>query len=83
MALLEKDKLEKIPPKRCNSQIKIARATYFSEQYGNKRYFQLGTFGASGNSENQTIRFDKETAIHLIQIFVEEFELQVDSIKFK
>lgn len=29
MALLEKDKLEKIPPKRCNSQIKIARATYF------------------------------------------------------
>lgn len=76
MALLNKAKMQRIEPKNIKQQIEIAKAEYFSVDYCGKKYFQIGTFGKSGKSENQTIRFDRETAIFLIEIISEEFDLQ-------
>lgn len=71
MALLNKTKMQKIEPKNIKQQIEIAKAKYFSVDYCGKKYFQIGTFGKSGESETQTAIFDRETAIFLIEIIRE------------
>ena len=79
MAILEKDKIHKVKPKTTQrKQIIIARSEYFSTKQNGKQYFQLGTFGEKGDSEGQTLRFDKDTAIFLIDILIKEFDLQTD-----
>lgn len=83
MGILEKDKLHKVESKKFKKeQVIIAKSEYFSAEIDGKRFFQLGTFGEKGNSEGQTIRFDRDTAISLIDILIKEFDLQTD-IKFK
>lgn len=85
MGILEKDKLYKITDKKFKKeQIIFARSEYFSAEIEGKRFFQLGTFGEKGDSEGQTIRFDRDAAIFLIDILIKEFDLQADiKVSFK
>ena len=85
MAILEKDKIYKVKPKTTQrQQIIIAKSEYFSIMQNGNQYFQLGTFGEKGDSEGQTLRFDKDTAIFLIDILIKEFDLQADiKVSFK
>lgn len=85
MGILEKDKLHKVEPKKFKEkQIIFARSEYFIGENDDKRFFQLGTFGEKGKSEGQTIRFDRDTAIFLIDVLIKEFDLQADiKISFK
>ncbi|MGX2972962.1 hypothetical protein [Helicobacter sp. T3_23-1059] len=85
MAILEKDKLHKVEPKKIQKeQIVIARSEYFCAKHNGKQYFQLCTFGKKGDSEGQTLRFDRDTAIFLIDLLIKEFDLQADiKVSFK
>ena len=84
MGILEKNKLHKKPKKFKGEQIIFAKSEYFSAEIEGKRFFQLGTFGKKGDSEGQTIRFDRDTAIFLIDILIKEFDLQADiKVSFK
>lgn len=85
MGILEKDKFHKVEPKKFKKeQIIFARSEYFSAEIEGKRFFQLGTFGENGDSEGQTIRFERDTAIFLIDVLIKEFDLQADiKVSFK
>lgn len=85
MGILEKNKLHKIKAKNFKEkQIIFAKSEYFIGKIKGKQFFQLGTFGKKGKSEGQTIRFDRDTAIFLIDILIKEFDLQADiKISFK
>lgn len=85
MGILEKDKLYKITDKKFREeQIIFARSEYFIGEIEGKRFFQLGTFGEKGDNEGQTIRFDRDTAIFLIDMLIKEFDLQADiKVSFK
>lgn len=85
MGILEKNKLHKIKAKNFKKeQIIFAKSEYFIGENDDKRFFQLGTFGEKGKSEGQTIRFDRDTAIFLIDILIKEFDLQADiKVSFK
>lgn len=66
MAEIQKDKIHKIKP--------IVVGKYFSDIHNGKKYFQLAT--GLDDTQTQIIRFYKDTAIHLIQILIDEFELE-------
>lgn len=85
MGILEKDKLHKITNKNFKKeQIIFARSEYFIGKIEGKQFFQLGTFGEKGDNEGQTIRFDRDTAIFLIDVLIKEFDLQADiKVSFK
>ncbi|RDU51648.1 hypothetical protein [Helicobacter sp. MIT 01-3238] len=85
MGILEKDKLHKVEPKKFKEkQIIFAKSEYFSAKIEGKQFFQLGTFGEKGDNEGQTIRFDRDTAIFLIDVLIKEFDLQADiKVSFK
>ena len=86
MGILEKDKLHKAvkSKKFKEKQVVIAKSEYFTGEIDGKQFFQLGTFGEKGNKEGQTIRFDRDTAIFLIDILINEFDLKADiKVSFK
>lgn len=53
----------------------IRETTYSVAQIGNEKLFQIQTYGAQGVSAGpkQIIQFDKERAIELVKILLNEF----------
>lgn len=81
MAEIQKDKIHKIKPKQFATQ-QIVVGKYFSDIHNGKKYFQLAT--GLDDTQTQIIRFYKDTAIHLIQILIDEFELETNlKVNFK
>lgn len=69
MAIIHKDRIEKRESNTHKSQ-EVVDCNYFSilDYYSNKKYFQLNT--GQGGAVTQNIRFDRDTAIFLIDILI-------------
>ncbi len=61
------------------SKHKDAETIYFSTEINGEKIFQLSTLGSSTRevkgAVSQTLQFDKNSAIELIEILKKEFEL--------
>ncbi len=78
MAIIHKDIMKECKPSRDVFQAQVDNCSYFSSSYCGKKYFQL-TWNQGNN-----IRFDRDTAIFLIDILIREFNLQADiKVSFK
>lgn len=55
----------------------VRETTYSSTVIGGEKLFQIQTYGAEGStgSAKQTIQFDKQRALELIDILKKEFNL--------
>ena len=55
----------------------VRETTYSSTVVGGEKLFQIQTYGAEGSmgSAKQTIQFDKQRALELIDILKKEFNL--------
>ena len=80
MAIIHKDIIKEHKPSRSVSQNNQVSCRYFSSStYWNKQYFQLDMETSVSN-----IRFDRDTAIFLIDLLIKEFNLQADiKVSFK
>lgn len=78
MAYIEKNKFHKIQKDR-SSKHKTVTASYSIFEIGNKKYFQIDTYGSEDRmykeKMSQTIQIDEEMVRELIQIFEKEFKL--------
>ena len=72
MAIIHKDIMKESKPSRDVFQAQADHCHYFASSYCGKPYFQL-TWNQGNN-----IRFDRDTAIFLIDILIKEFDLQTD-----
>ena len=78
MAIIHKDIMKESKPSRDVFQAQADHCHYFASSYCGKPYFQL-TWNQGNN-----IRFDRDTAIFLIDILIKEFDLQADiKVSFK
>lgn len=78
MAIIHKDIMKKYKPSRDVFQTQADNCSYFSSSYCGEKYFQL-TWNQGNN-----IRFDRDTAIFLIDLLIQEFDLQADiKVSFK
>lgn len=80
MAVIHKDKITRYEPSRSICQYNKVKCSYCaSSTYPNQKYFQLNMEKSVSN-----IRFDRDTAIFLIDILIKEFDLQPDiKVSFK
>lgn len=80
MAVIHKDRMSQCEISRSVHQNNKIECSYFSAgTYTNQKYFQLNMETSVSN-----IRFDRDTAIFLIDILIKEFDLQADiKVSFK
>ena len=76
MAQIKWDDLHRIEKARYNVHNKV-RTTYSTFLMNGQKYVQIDTYGentrATPNSSSQTIQFDKESAVNLINLLKKEF----------
>lgn len=80
MAVIHKDRMSQYEISRSVYQNNEIKCSYFSaDTYPNQKYFQLNMETSVSN-----IRFDRDTAIFLIDVLIKEFDLQADiKVSFK
>ena len=80
MAVMHKDRMLQCEISRSVYQNNEIKCRYFSADTSpNQKYFQLNMETSVSN-----IRFDRDTAIFLIDVLIKEFDLQADiKVSFK
>jgi len=80
MALISKANFEKITKER-NYVHEPVKATFTTFVDGDKKYFQIDTYGSDSRKMkekiSQSIQVDKDMALELIKIISKEFDIEV------
>ena len=73
MAVIHKDRIQNKPSRSVSQYNKIECSYFSANTYPHQKYFQLNMGTSVSN-----IRFDRDTAIFLIDTLIKEFDLQAD-----
>lgn len=80
MALISKTNFEKITKER-NYVHEPVKATFTTFADGDKKYFQIDTYGSDSRKMkekiSQSIQIDKDMALELIKTISKEFDIEV------
>ena len=79
MAVIHKDRMSQCESRGVHQGNEIKCSYFSADTYPRQKYFQLNMETSVSN-----IRFDRDTAIFLIDILIKEFDLQADiKVSFK